>query len=544
MNKIISIDKIKQYNNTKFSDYSYLPKINTIYNLIDCNNNKKALEISEQLFYDYGYIDKVCEILITCIMLNVDYINDYKKITRYYFILKKAYDILNYDELICSYIGSFILAKYKNIKPIENIDFIINKFFKDMYHNFPENENIVYQYSSALLLNLDNFYNENNDNRKIIFDDTIKTYLNLIISSEDFDYIIASELSKFLYLASLKAEDNKYILENSSKLLKELYIDYDDDEEIALYYCLYISKHYITDYNITTLKAIDEFKKITNNFDTFIFKELFFLSLNNFVANEKFQNSKFAVAYMRNIIYSLNKDDPISDLCEIFAETLSNCSCDQGLNVQTINDEILPLISAIIKDFGENENIINEYCIVLYNMSCLLNFYNDENAPYTDVIEELLNCAMHFDNAIPYYCLSLSNLIHLNDRNFGLEVTTIIKSFLDEFDEFDIPKTKNNISLTSIYVVSMTNLVNKIEIDEAYTKLLQITNIIDNTCTSLNIDLEKEYDSEKLSYIYQYLRALSYYYEKLKKENINSKQITEIDNLLKKIDYFLQSQEI
>lgn len=539
MNKIININSLKSSH--KSNSYPYLPKVNDIYTLIDQNKNKEALCLSENLFNQYKYIDKVCEVFVMSIILNADYLDD-EAIKKYYFILKKIYENINENELIASYTGSFLLPKYELIKSIENENFDAPSFFKKLYDDFPKNENITYHYAASLLLKLDDFYDANNSDKKQIFDKTVNLYTSLILSTEYFDDIISVEFAKFIYLASLRSNDNEYIIKTSYNLLKDLYTDYEDQEEVIVYYCLYISKTFINDSSIISLKAIDEFKNIVDSHDAFVFKELFFLSLNNFISNQKLNDCKFAISYMKNILYNLEENEKKEEFTNIFAEMLSNCSCEQTINVQNINEYILPLISNIIKDFGYNENLVTEYCIILYNMSCLINFYNDKDSPHIDVIEELKNCAKHFDNAIPYYCLSLSNLIHLNDENFGYKSVNTIRNFLLQFDDSNTPITKNGISLNTIYIMSLANLVNEIDIDKCDKILLEIVKFIDDDSNSLYIDLQKEYNKERLNFMFQYLIALSYYVSKL--ENVNHSKALEYRLLLNKIDDFLSEQEI
>lgn len=540
MNKIISINKLKNIGNNP-TESIYLSKINNIYALIDENKNDQALELSKSLFNEFGYVDKVCEVFVMSIIINGDHLND-EDVKKYYLILKKIHDHLSENELIASYIGSFLLPKYKIIQSIEDKNFNISNFFKKTYKTFPNNENIIYHYAASLLLNLDSFYEATDDNKLKIFDDTVSLYINLIVSSEDFDNIIAVEFSKFVYLASIKCNNNKYILETSTKLLKDLYVDFEDEEEVLVYYCLYISKNFITDCSIQSLKAINEFKHIVDTNDAFIFKELFFLSINNFISNQKIEDCKFAISYMINIIYSIEDDTKKSEFIDILAETLSNCSCEPNINARIINEYILPVISSLISDFGYTENVVNEYCIILYNLSCLLNFYDGKDSPHTDVIEELLNCANHFDSAIPYYCLSISNLIHLKGEDFGYEATNTIKNFLMEFKEKDIPETKNGISLTSIYIMSLTNLVNEADIKKCDDLLLSIVHFIDEDNNSLHIDIEKKYSEERLNFMFQYLIALSYYVAKL--EISDTSKALEYRLLLNKLDDFLSEQEI
>lgn len=543
MSKIISIDTLKNTNSNKISESTYLSKVNNVYMLIDEDKKEDALELSQKLFEEYGYIDKICEVFVMSIILNGDHLSD-EDVEKYYLLLKKIYNELSDNELIASYTGSFLLPKYTVIQLIEKDDFDINTFFKKIYDTFPNNENIVYHYSASLLLNLDAFYKADDTNKKVIFNKTIELYADLIISAQEFENTVAVEFAKFIYLASIRCNDNEYILKKSFEMLKDLYSDFKDEEEVVVYYCLYISKNFIVDCSISSLKAINEFKNIVEDNNSFVFKEIFFLSMNNFISNQKLEDCKFAVAYMRNILYSLEDSGKKSEFIDIFAEMLSNLSCEQNIDAKAINDYILPLISNLIKDFEYTDNIVNEYCIILYNLSCLLNFYDDEDkdSPYLDVIDELLNCANHFDNAIPYYCLSMSNLIHLKDESFGYEVINTIKKFLLQFKEDNIPHTKNGISLKSIYIMAITNLINEVDYTKCNDLLLEINSFVDKSNKSLYLDLSKEYNEEKINIIFQYLVALSYYVSKL--EISNELEALEYRILLKQLDDFLSEQEI
>ncbi len=546
MSKVISFDNLKRIKKNiedihEEKDYQSLMKATDIYRLIEESKIKEALDLAEITFSEFGYSEKVCEAFVYSIVINGDHFDD-ESFEKYYIFLRDIYNKFTSSEKIASMSFSFFLPKMEMIKKIEGEDFDFYKLFKEIYDNFPENENIIYHYSCSFLLSLDLYDTEALSNHEKIFDTYVEKYVKLLLDSGESDDIVAVEFSKYLYLASIKSESNS-VIKKALKLLKDISADYEEDEEIITYYCLYISKHMITDNSIHSMKAVNEFKAIIKDYNSFVLSEILFLSLYNLVSTNDYENSKFALSQMKSIIYSLEdfEDRGKHELVELYAESLSNCSCDQNLSVLTINNEILPLVSALIKDFGQTENLVVEYCIILYNIACLISYYEGEDAPHIDVMEELKNCADFFDKAIPYYCLGLSNLIHLNKPEFGYDVVNTIKSYVTEFDDMDMPLSKNNISLLSIYVMAITNLLHLLPAEDARPLLLDIVKLVDADAETLDINLEQEFDEVKIQLLFQYIRALAYYLDKL---DPLSYEAISLNLTLHNLDTFLSEQEL
>ncbi len=511
MAKIVDFNSLKK-NDTKEMHICEI-KSNDVFNLLDEKKYDEALELSEKHFQEYKYVEAICECYIASIVVNFDKFSD-EDFEKYYFIFKDIYYRYLDNQFISRQAITFYLYFIDSIKKLEVEDFDYFKFFNDIYNRFPNSNSISYLYSSALLLNVDNLLETNTEEHKAIFDKTIDVYIQIMLNFDD-DEIIATDFAKFLYLASVRA-NNDTITKIADKLLVDLKIDFEDCEEVLTYYCFFIAHFYINDTSLRSMKAVNEFKEIIANNESYVFREIFFLALYNLVSGEPYSECKSLIRQMRSIIYSLDKEsEEFENLSELFAETLSNCSCDQQITAITINDEILPLISSLIKDFGNNENIIMEYSIILYNIFCLINFYEGDDAPHIDVFNELKNCAEHFDVAVPYYCLCLSNLIHLSTEEKSLEYVATIKECLDEFNDLNMPTTKNMYTLKTIYAISLANLVNLVDETKCEDEILKIKFLLDGSNTlDLNL-VEGAFDSQILP---QYVRALTYY---LEKENLS-----------------------
>ncbi len=529
MSKIVNFNDLKNKKNddkhndevytepsNNSDDKDFIKKLAQLHTLIENKDLDGAIAFAEGLIDVSGYNVKICEPYISAIVLNSDNFDE-ENFKKYYFIIKKIYNAFTTNEYIAHYILNFYVYNFEKVKEVENESFIYNDFFEKVYLEFSLNENIAYAYATALLLNLDDIDESNQQNNLKIFDYTIDKFLKLIITHDD-DEVLACEFAKFLHFASIKSS-NKQIIEKSEEILKELCEDFDDDEEILTFYCLFISIHHIVDCEFNSVKYITEYKQIIDINNSFILKEILFIALYNLTFNVSYENCKFALKQMRSIIYNLEKEqlEEHGDLIELYAETFSNYSCDPNLSVNIINDEILTEIVNLINKFGKIENLILEYCVVLYNISCLLNYYEGEDAPHIDVLKELENCAEHFDFAIPYYCLCLSNLIHLNNREFGLDIVDKIYEFYESFSEEEMPKTKNNYTLKVIYAISLLQLIEFVELDECEELLLKIKSLIESTeSDSLDMILSDNLTDEQLKILKFYTRGLTSYSKKLK----------------------------
>lgn len=539
MNKIVNFSDIKKQKDAELNKNEplYAIKSNEIINLLDEKKYDEALNLAEEAFEKYGYAEQICEAYISAIAVSSDFIEE-NKFGKYYKIVKEMYSRFENSEIISFYTMVIYLFKLELIRQHEEEDFNFIAVFEKIYNSYPMHEDIAHMYSTALLINLDLF---DGDNDLSIFNDCIEKYTKLTVDFDD-STIIATEFAKFCYLASLKSIDRQ-IIEKVHTLLVSLKNDYDDEDELLSYYCLYLANYLILDDSFSSIKAINEFKEIINSRESFIFKEIFFITLNNLISNESFENSKFFINQLKSLIYNSDKEEIIEhiDLLELFAESLSNFSCESEINVVTINNEILPIIAKLIEDFGTTETLVAEYCVILYNMSCLMKFYKEEDAPHIDVLKELENCADTFDSAIPYYCMCLSNLIHLSNEDFCIEVIEKINDFCLDFNEDTMPITKNDIKLTSIYAMALANAVDICGLDNAKDILLIIKNlVITSEDTSFDIDLNRKFDKDECRILFHYIRGLSYYITKLTDEG--EKIILNV--ILHKIDDYLCEQEL
>ncbi len=539
MNKIVNfsdIKKSKEAEQTK-SEPIHLVKSNEIISLLDDKKYDEALIASEEAFAKFGYAEPLCEAFMSAVAVSSDYLDEVK-FAKYYKQVKEIYKLFSNNETISFYAMVVYLFKLELIKQSEGENFDFLNVFNQIYNDYPLNEDIAHMYSTALLIKLDLFDGEND---LIIFNSTIEKFTKLTIDFDD-SSIIATEFAKFCYLASIKT-DTEEIINTSYTILASLKSDYEEDEELLSYYCLYISNFLINDNSITSIKALNEFKEIINNAESFVFKEILFITLNNLISTEKFEESKFFINQLKLLIYSSEKEEIIEhiDLLELFAESLSNFSCDSDISVVTINNEILPIVAKLIEDFGKTESLIAEYCVILYNMSCLMKFYKEDDAPHIDVLKELENCASHVDSAIPYYCMCLSNLIHLSNEDFCLDVVEKINDFCLDFDEDTMPITKNDIKLTGIFAMAAANAVDICGIENATELLLIIKNLLGlEDETSFDIDLNRDFSRDEQRILFHYIRGLSYYIPKLTDEG--EKIILNV--ILHKIDDYLCEQEL
>ncbi len=539
MNKIVNFSDIKKTKKAELTKNEpiHLVTSNEIISLLDDKKFDEALIASEEAIKKFGYAEPICEAFISAVAVSSDYL-DNEKFAKYYKQVKEIYNRFQNNETISFYSMVIYLFKLELIKQNESDNFDFLAVFNKIYNDYPMHEDIAHMYSTALLLNLDFFDGENDFS---IFQPTIEKFTKLTIDFDD-SSIISTEFAKFCYLASIKSDDEQ-IISKAYTLLTSLKSDYEDEDELISYYCLYIANYLIKDDSFASIKALNEFKEIINNAESFIFKEILFITLNNLIANESYENSKFFINQLKLLIYNSDKDEMTEhiDLIELFAESLSNFSCDGEIPLVTINSEILPIVAKLIEDFGKTEGLIAEYCVILYNMSCLMKFYKEEDAPHIDVLKELENCANHMDSAIPYYCMCLSNLIHLSNEEFCLEVIQKINDFCLDFDENTMPITKNDIRLTSIYAMALANAVDICTLENANDLLLIIKNLLGfEDENSFDIDLTKQYSNNDKRILFHYIRGLTYYIPKLTDEG----EKILLNVIVHKIDEYLCEQEL
>ncbi len=534
MSKIVNFNDLKKSNISEKDKHLYAVKHNDVLNLIAEKKYKEALALSEANFNEFGFVNEICEAFVSAISVNLNTIGN--NFPKYYKILNTILAKFPDDELISFFIMATYLNMLSEIINIEGKTFDYSKVFDSIYQNHAQSANIAHTYSTYLLHHIDLFTQIETEN-KVIFDAVTNRYLLLSIDFPDSEQI-ATEFAKFCYLASVKTTD-KDIIKISYELLSELNENFDDTDELTSYYCLYLSHHFIKDSSFTSIKAINEFKEIAYKHDNYIFKEMFFISLYNVLAYQEYADSKYIINEMSHLLYNLPKEesDQHFNLVELYAECLSNFSCEYNMPIQVIYNEILPAITKVISVFGQEPTLVIEYCVVLYNISCLIEFYDDEDSPHIDVMNELKNCAENLDETIPYYCMGLSNLIHLNNEKFAKEVIKEINEFYISFDKDDMPCAKNDITLTSIYAMALANAVDVSNIDNATNYIFKIKELLGAKETNtFDISLNNNTDKTILKH---YQRAIAYFIPKLS----GSPKFLEYTTVLKKLDFFLNNQE-
>lgn len=553
MSKIIHFNKLKNKQSKKQNINSNINQVKAskVFTLLGDGEQHKALEYSESLIEEHGFVREFCEAVLVSITINSENFTD-EQLNKYLSYAKEIYDLFEDVELISYYTLSFYLYNINKIKYIEDIDVSFKTIFTKIQQDFPENQSIAILYSALLLEKLQDFSTTNELSKKESYFSIVDTFHTLLLDFEG-TVDIAINFANFLYLSSTKIKD-KLLIEKSKDLLKNLLSDYNNDEEILTFYCLFISINMIKDSSFQSIKYINEFKQIIRQSDDLKLKEIYFITLYNLTFNVDYCDSHYIIGQMKDCIYMLEEAnfENILEFAELLSESLSNYSCDSTQSINTINDKILPDMSTLINKFGQTDNLIMDYCIVLYNISCLIQYYNDDDSPHIDVFNELENCSNHFDIAIPYYCLALSNLIHLNSKEFGRSIVEKIFSFLSEFDDDNVPKTKNEYSLKSIYATSIANLIDLEDVTKCNELLLNIkTLILDSSCSqseyvsavadstnsnnnSYNINFIDAPDEISLQLLSQYVRALTFYSEKLDESNGNY-----IHRLLEKFNSYL-----
>ncbi len=537
MNKIVNFNDLKNKNSDNKNKYLYDVKHNDVLNLIADKKYKEALLYAEQNYNEYGLVEQICESLASAISINFDTFNE-TEFEKYYNILNKIYSNFKNNDLICFFVIASYLSNIDKLKQIEGETFDYSKIFDEIYSNHTQNLNIVLTYSSYLLHHTD-LFDINQDENINIFQAVVNRYLLLIVDFDD-NIQIATDFAKFCYLSCAKT-NNKYIIDTSYELLCELKDDFSEHDELVSYYCLFIANNFIKDTSINSLKYINQFKSIMLKSNNFIFKEMYFVSLYNALTEQSYEDSKFILNEMSLLLYNLpiNEKMQYVHLIELYAECLSNFSCENNISVNLICNELLPAITKLINVFDNIDSIIDEYCVILYNISCLIKFYEGEDAPHIDIVEELENCANNVDSSIPYYCMCLSNLIHLNDSTFALNTTKKIENFVNCFTSENMPSAKNDIKLTSIYAMALANAVDVCNTLDAKKLILTIKGLLGDS-SDFNFDiLDTNLKTLDFKILYHYTRALTYYIAKL--TNIN--EINECQVYLLKFNELLNEQE-
>ncbi len=530
MSKIVNFSDLKKANNSEKDKHLYAIKHNDILNLIADKKYSEALSVSEKNFNEYGFVSEICEAFASAVSVNLDAIS--KDFPKYYKLLKAIHEKFPDDEMIEFFIMATFLNKLKAIIAIEGKNFNYSTFFDEIYQRHTLNHNIVHTYSTYLLNHLD-LFNKDEASNNAIFEAVTNRFLLISIDFPD-SRQIATEFSKFCYLSSVKSSD-KFIIETSYEFLSELKENFDDIDELVSYYCLYLSHHFIKDSSFKSIKAINEFKEIAESHSNFIFREMFFISLYNILAYQEYNDSKYILNEMSLLLYNIpiNEREHHQNLVDLYAECLSNFSCESNIKVQVIYSELLPAITKLIDVFGQQTSLVVEYCVILYNISCLVDFYDDEDSPHIDFVNELKNCAKNIDDTIPYYCMTLSNLIHLNNEDFASNVIAEIDAFFTSFDNDSRPSAKNDITFSSIYAMALANAVDVSSIEKSEDYLLKIKELVGaKKNKSLDIQLSPEMDKNILRH---YQRAISYYIPKI----LNDPKIHEYTVILHKLNNYL-----
>lgn len=503
MKKIISFNSLK--NNIDRPEIS-INEEREVYALIDELSFDKVFMTLDNLVKDYGYTEKIKNMYTTTLMLILEDVNPFQA-EKYIDTANKLYMFNKDDKTLCIYISNF----YANIYEIldNEMQEIVSKNLKTLYESYKDSEEIAFYYCMNILTNVtfsvmsehkpdNSFFIEN---EKIIAD-----VYNDFSDNED----IASVYANYIYFTSEIYTDDMSISSSHIKL-KKIYAQFPDVYDCVLQYVSFLGDRCIGKNIDECIFYLSELKKIYEELDNFGgAKRGYAISLSNICSYQKYKSSKGLIKELINVATS---DDSDSFLIEFALEVLGDFSCEEDMTYSIIKDEIMPKMYMLIDTQYESDNFMFEYALILYNLICLSSYSTSE---HIEPLEELRRLSTTYEITIPYYCLALSNLIHLSALEECYKIVDEIKQYYKNRSQSHNYRTKNMLSLKTILSIALSNLIKEIDnIDDALKYLLEIKSLLvtDKTNT-LFIEVPEEPSEDFLQIFKQYIRALSYYAEK------------------------------
>lgn len=503
MKKIISFDALK--NNIDKPEIS-INEEREVYALIDELLFDKTFKTLDALVKKYGYTQKINNIYTSALMLILEDVNPFQA-EKYIDVANRLYIANKNDKTVCIYISNF----YANIYEILDNDMqkVVSENLKMLYENYQDSEEIAFYYCMNILTNVtfsvmsekkpnDTFFI---DNEKIIAD-----IFNKFSDNED----IASVYANYIYFTSEIYSDDMSL--NASHIkLKKIYTNFSDVYDCVLQYVSFLGDRCIGKNIDDCIFYLSELKKIYEELDNFGgAKRAYAISLSNICSYQKYKASK---RLLKELIEVATSDDNDSFLIEFAGEVLGDFSCEEDMTYAIIKNEILPKMNMLIDTQYESDNFIFEYSLILYNLVCVSSYTNNE---HKEPLDELKRLSLSYEISIPYYCLALSNLIHLSPLDECYNIVSEIKEFYKNKNVSYNYRTKNMLSLKTILAIAFANLIKEIDdVSEILKYLLEIKNLIATDDTkSLFVNVPNEPSDDFIQIFKQYIRALSYYAEK------------------------------
>lgn len=527
MNKIISFNELKNNNSIdckesekqKVFDLLYELDFENVFNYLDCLVDK------------YGYTLKICELYATSIASLSEEEYDFE-IEKYITKLNEMLNLYKDSVDIALCVSNFHANVFDLLSNDEQEKSSV--LLKELYETHKDIDDIAFFYSMNILAKTTTALMSKNGATK----EFIKTqYENLrdVFDCYKTDEYIAGNFANFLFFISDVVSDNLQT-KKIHNTLKNLYLSFPESDEISKFYASFLSDKCVGKSVDECILYLSELKKINDNCNgLYGISRIYALALSNICISQKYDNSK---AVLRELERLTLGDFPDEFITILFAETLSDFSCEDGIKESVIRNQILPNIQSLINSPLYTEELEKEYALILYNLSCVCAYNDSDTSPHLDVMEKLKVQASHSDDAVCYYCLALSNLIHLKSYGDGLKIVDEILAYYNYSDTSKKLRTKNMLSLETILSIAYSNLVHEAPLSDCFDILIKIKKLLnDDDTIDLNIVLSKDANTDDISICTQYIRGLSYY---ANKQNDIDKQTTlelieNIKNLVNKL---------
>lgn len=522
MTKIIDFNKLKKED--EINDLT-AEELKEIFSFLDESEFFEASSLINSFISKYGYTKRLCEIYSTTITLYSDDL-DINYLKTCIDILYKAYH-LHPDSL---HIGLCVSNFYANVYDAldENDTIKVNELMTTIYNRHKTSEDISFFYCINLMNAVTDsvFKNVYRDAEFFLQKDKeFKAIYNDFTNSED----IAITYANFIYFSADIVNTDEF-MQTSFKSLRTLNENFKDSYEIAAMYASFLGDRCIGKKTDECVIYLAELKKLSESLSDYIsILRTYAIALSHICVTQSYQESISIMKEFKRILVYSHYDDSISGL---FAETLSDFSCEENLSAEVITKNILTEFPILLKYTDDKESIAKEYALALYNLSCISNYDKTQNSPHLEIINKLRDLTTDYENVIAFYCLAISNLIHLEPIKDGYLIVNEIRDFFGTCKNPDNIRTKNMLSLRTILAISLANLVNEVEINDCLPLIKEIKNLVNSLYDTNYKEIAVDSNSDILDYndllitrpaeitldfeniFKQYIRALTYYSKK------------------------------